>query len=85
MDATLADLPVIRLYVPLDLPRKGRWIDNGPLSNMTQGEADIVLHAVRSKFVEPAYVAAKNPQAKVPGPSHGHGVRRQGKPIHRRH
>lgn len=63
---TMNDLPLLSLPVPGDLPRKGNWIDNGPLSNMTQGRAIIRFRSVATNFVEPAYVAAKNPDALVP-------------------
>ena len=61
---TMEDLPLLRLPVP-PLPRKGRWVDNGPLSNMAQGQATIRYRSVATRLVEPAYVAAKAPDAIV--------------------
>lgn len=44
---------------------KGRWIDNGVLSNMHAGRAVIRYRSVASHCVEPAYVAAKAPMTMV--------------------
>ena len=64
--ATMNDLPLITLPVPIALMRNGRWINNGPLSNMNPGQAVIRFRSVASHYVEPAYVAAKAPDAMVP-------------------
>ena len=64
--ATMQDLPLLRLAVPPGLPRKGGWIDNGPLSNMSPGQAIVRYRSVATHLVEPAYVAAKAPDALVP-------------------
>lgn len=63
---TIADLPMLRLAVPPSLKMKGAWVDNGPLSNFSEGQAVIRFRSVATRRVEPAYVAAKNPDALVP-------------------
>lgn len=62
---TMEDLPTIALPVPDYLPRKGRWIQNGPISNMSAGTALVRYRSVCTHFVEPAYVAAKSPDTIV--------------------
>ena len=65
---TIADLPIIKVPVPADLPRRNGWIDNGPLSNFARGDAVIRFRSVVADRVEPAYVAAKAPDALVAHP-----------------
>lgn len=63
--AVLNELTQLECRVPSDLKYRGRWIDNGVLSNMHRGDASILYRSVRTKHVEQAYVAAKNPDAIV--------------------
>jgi predicted NAD-dependent protein-ADP-ribosyltransferase YbiA (DUF1768 family) len=66
--ATINDLPMMTVEVPQSLARKGRWVDNGPLSNYARGDVVVRYRSVATQHVEPAYVAAKNPDALVPDP-----------------
>lgn len=65
--ATINDLDIIKMPVPepSTLRYKGRWIDNGILSNMHRGDAAITYRDLSTHQVEKAYVAAKNPTAWV--------------------
>ena len=65
---TITDLPMLRLPVPPTLAWKGAYVDNGPLSNFSDGEAVIRYRSIASRKVEPAYVAAKAPDALVRHP-----------------
>ena len=78
---TIADLPIIEVPVPADLPRRNGWIDNGPLSDFARGDAVIRFRSVVADRVEPAYVAAKAPDALV---AHPRGDAYSPMPFHER-